>query len=457
MVIRLAPPKRWGSASTYIPVFETKNLRSNAEKVLLDNRKIVLFGGLDGVTRFDDVWEYRMYDAVWTNQVSQSMAGLIPGYIDGLGELVALPFLGYKNTKVTGCDCGDVICDGEGPGSPKNRPWPDSDSFDWSFIFGGWDNANAYHGWGDNAFYKSEDDMRPITDRLSLGGGDGVAEGRIIVHHNPDLIEANFSGKDFLLDNGEAREPLGDPSYVHTFSEPDGDVVTEYNAYNGLVFTEFNFNADCDVILDASITLVFDVPTPADIDVDILAEVTTSSGQSSTNYVNFPPSSRLGGGFYNSSILPITIPAGTEEFTVNVATIVLEAFDLGGANKSLGFVIIGSAANAGNTAFLDNDASYLDITYSPSYKIDPYWELPTLYVTEHQGSPMSSRKSVDIAYDYTHDRMIFFGGIDGNDVFGDTHLGEVVFTGSYDPKDVRWTQVVTPESPVARYGHSMGV
>ncbi|NCD34031.1 MAG: hypothetical protein EOL87_11545 [Spartobacteria bacterium] len=171
------PLPRWGAGMTYIPVYETKNEKvkdsGDGAKELLDNRKLVLLGGRDGVYRYRDVWEFWIDSLEW----KQSTAGMDmidsdgndPSHPQGISECSAVPVFGYKNTKSDGCDCNDVPydCNGEGFGLPKNRPWENgSSSFDWTYVMGGWIQDNLYRGVGGISFYKSTDSKQAVTDEM---------------------------------------------------------------------------------------------------------------------------------------------------------------------------------------------------------------------------------------------------------------------------------------------------
>lgn len=477
------PPSRWGASMTYVPVFETKKERNNdadASTVLLDNRKLVVIGGRDGVTRHRDVWEYSIADGSWASSIAplydpaDPMSMTAAGLMNGLSEHNAIMFLGYKDTKdCTGCDnTPPYDCDADGFLLPKKRPWSSgsaggvSRSFDWTYIFGGWDETRLYYGTFGPSFYKSTDDDSPITES---------------VRTDIDVYEA-FE-RYFNLDGTPVQPPFG--VGIRSLDEEKDDVMI---GGAGIIFSEtnetqavqwewraaaFHFGetpfSDCETIESAE--LIFDITTaPAgDLDVDLIFEVKRSLNASPEEYEDaegsFPPSERASDStFYQTVVLPVTIPGGTAgEFRVDVTALITEILASGewGPTEdwkpAVGVVITSSDTDI---AWIADKKTKLEVTYTPSYKIDPYWESPTgvAYVksgaTDEPSHP--NRKNAGLVLDYGRERdtMILFGGIDGNEVLGDTWEGTVAFNSSFDPRRITWTRQNIP-GPSPRWGHSM--
>lgn len=442
----LLPEARWGAAMTYIPVFETKRPKNdNDGNILLDNRQLVLIGGRDGVNRFKDVWEYVVRSNSWSRS-SAPLYGAPPGYFDGLSEVQAIPVFGYKNTKSSDCGCANVPydCSGEDFGEPKNRPWSDSRSFDWTFLFGGWTEKYAYDS--GHAFYKSTDDPRPITE--TLGASQGVTE---FIDENTNLTAATQSS------GGTETFLIGDTALLLNLD--GGQAANDQpTGYSGLQFDGFALKASCENIDNAAILLSFQLPPSAPLNVTITAEYTLETGASDPNYTSdldvTEPSARVGGAaYFNSSPLAVVIPAGQNTVTVDVTTIVREVAQSGswGAG-TIGFVIDGSGLASYGVARIDR--TRIRVTYTPSYKLGPAWDFAGI-TTTHTTQPLTARKSAGLVYDYDEDRLVMFGGIDGNTVYGDTHVGEIIFNGSFSPQRVDWAQATPTLSPPARWGHSM--
>jgi len=447
------PEARWGAAMSYVPVFETKNPRNdNTGKILLDNRQLVLIGGRDGVNRFKDVWEYVVRSNSWIRS-SQPLAGALPGYVDGLSEVHAIPVFGYKNTKVSGCPCDKGYnCDGSDFGLPKNRPWSggaaggESLSFDWTMIFGGWSEGHGYtagHG-----FYKSTDDPRSITEDLT--SSQGVTE--YINGSNLTATAQNDDGVDtFMIGNP--------PGPIELDGNTGGDLEPEFpTGFSALQFPNFALNSGCDQIDYVVIKFSMENPAVNPINATITAEFTFETGSSDESYTSElntrEPSSRLTlGTYYNTTNIPIVIPAAQNVVTVDVTTIVRELAQQGSWNSAtIGFVI--DASGDPDFALVRTERTKIEATYKPSYKVDASWKLGGI-LTEYTTQQLTIRKSSGFVHDFDEDRLVMFGGIDGNVVYNDTHVGEMTFTGGFDPIRVNWSQKVTVTTPEARWGHSM--
>jgi len=447
------PAARWGSGLGYVPVIETKNPRDddsdpsrfNGAELLMDNRKLVLLGGRDGVRRFDDTWEFWIGSNQWVR--SAAPMGKSGGLLQGLSEFNVINYFQYKNTKASSCSCEGVPydCNGTAFGLPKDRPWSDSRSYDWTMVFGGWDNAHAYYGnFGNVLYYRSTDDRRPITETLYADLG--VTE-YIITQTTPSLTaSAQDNGQRILI--GRAMLDLAGDDAL--------DTVTGYSALN---FNNFFINAGCDEVVRATLQLVVLNVTGGDIPVTGVAEFQQGLRHSPETYASefdtLEPSSRFGNaGWYNSSPFQFTISAGFSGVTnIDITEPIREFVSQSNWDSSrLGFVFDATGAGSPNYAAINIRTCGVEVVHIPSYKIQPEWKGPTGLLNVNGVIPQ--RKSAGLALDIERQQMLLFGGIDGNTVLADTRLGIQDFGGG-DPKFLSWYNITDPEGPEARWGHSM--
>ncbi|MBN1267946.1 MAG: PEGA domain-containing protein [Kiritimatiellae bacterium] len=451
------PAPRWGHAMTYVPVFETKNARDdcaldNKATILLDNRQVVVFGGRDGVTRYGDVWEFVVRSNIWVRSIAP-LDGALPGYAEGLSELSAVSIFGYKNTKDGGCPCDNYDCAGDGFGLPKDRPWPEgadgglSRSFDWTYVFSGWDNQHAYeYGYW---FYKSTDDPRPVTDQTSPEVVKGVTE---YVDQGGDLKA------DSQEDAGVETFLVGHPPAGFDL-DGEGTPNDHATGYSAIQFDEFALDPGCDQLVSASLVLHLEGVPSAAVNGNISAEITRQTGHSDPEYNSGTdtrePSRRLSNPvtYFNSASAPFTIPSGVQEVTIDITALVQEIIDFADWDSTtIGFVF--DASGSVPYAVVRPDLSYIRASFVPSYKIDPYWRPPN--AIRYVNTPdQFGRKSSAMAYDFDRQKVVMFGGLDGRRVRGDTREANITFTDSFNPDVSTWTEMQTVESPPARWGHCM--
>jgi hypothetical protein len=444
------PPPRWGAAASYVPVYETKNprnqypvLNSTSNMILMDNRQLVIFGGRDGINKHSDVWEFVIRSNLWARSVAP-MNGLPPGFLAGLSEMSAIPLFVNGHS-----GCKSVFDDRGIFGFPKSRPWSDSRSLDWTFFFGGWNNGYSYNSVGNPWFYKSTDDPRPLTESQFPNTGDaGVTEFfKVNIPPDPlDVIGASTlnEGTRFAIGNNIGL-PLDEPDDNGT---NDTRSITGYSALN---IDNFNLSDECDEILSAQ--LILDVRFIQGAPIDVLVSAEAIGGSSSVEYSSEPdeeePSFRFGIG----PVTNFTINA-TGQLEIDVTPLIQNVVGaLFGEGPNLGFVF--NSPSAVGFALISTTTSAIRVTYKPSYKIEPRWVPPNTISTLSFGQPISQRKSQALAFDIDRQRMVLFGGIDGNVVLDDTHEGAVSFNGAGQPIGVSWTQQVVENKPPARYAHSM--
>ena len=428
----LRPAPRWGPALAYVPVFETKDPKNdNTGTILLDNRQLVVIGGRDGVTRHKDIWEYQFRSNIWHLSTSR-LTDLLASLPEGISEGSAITVFGYKNTKSSDCGCEDwqpYDCNGENFLEPKNRPWSSSPSFEWTMLFGGWDESNNYKYI--TRFYKSTDDPE-VTEKLYCEN-DGTEY--IQIKTTREGTNAPTITTNILVDSeggeGLPRRILGGP-LVRTRTTVQGTTTTttedRYLGTNWFYFTGLNgLGNACQTLGKAFLEIPTAFATVAPLEIAIFAEfdleadMTQYDPQSGT-----APSDRFTsrGWFFNSSTLFTNIPAGLPAggvATVDVSSIVFEtiahpSFD----HEEMGF-IIRTPNLTGTVVQVPEKSVRLNVTYRPSYSVDPYWMLPERIEWTYTTRKLENRKSTAMVYDYNRDRIVIFGGLDGLDVLDDTH------------------------------------
>jgi len=433
------PPARWGAGMSYIPVYETKQPKDDTGTILLDNRKLVVIGGRDGISRHRDVWEFLVRSNMWVRS-SAPLNSEGAGIMDGVSEVQAFPWFEDRNTKAKDCDCLDVPydCDGEEFGLPKNRPWDEHRSFDWTFVFGGWDDVHNYYG--AVGFYKSSDSMDPVVDTMAPDVS--VAQ----VQTPSQIDEFNV----VLTWEREAREfervlPVGAKT-ENLSGTPDADKSIIYDGFSAVHFSDTALNPNCDEIVYAELEFVVGTPPAVDLPLTVIGEILTADGNSPTDYngdvgENWPESRVTKPEWFNTTPASFTMLAADPPGTTNRVDVTQQVQELiaagNWASESFGFVLAGNASYGE----FSKGKTKLTVHYRPSYKIDPYWN--------GFGSGLLGRKSPGFAFNYDLKRGLVFGGIEGNNVLNDTW--EVKFSST----TILYTQQPTAVSPPARWGHSM--
>jgi hypothetical protein len=215
-----SPPQgRWAAQMVYNPVIERQlvprygfcpfghpvgEIIGEAE-TLMDNRKLIVLGGRDGVTRYSNVWQYNVVSNLWveaTNapsllgEVSEFGAAIMFGHDTVLGACRAYnpgaPGSGnpsWRPWMTHSADRGNSVSIGYGAGTLTDLDDPSiwhaniipgppatptdiniggdqasyesiahrSMSTDYTVLFGGWTPLHKYQG-GRTEFFKSEDD-----------------------------------------------------------------------------------------------------------------------------------------------------------------------------------------------------------------------------------------------------------------------------------------------------------
>jgi len=460
------PPPRWGHAASYVPVFETKLPRDRTPAsdedtlILMDNRQLAIFGGRDGITKYRDVWEFRIRDAMW-HRSAAPLDSCVPLFTEGRSEFHAITKFAYRNSSAS-----TELCNSQTDefGHPKGRPYTDSRSMDWTFMVGGWNDSYAYMF--DNIYYKSTDDPRPITEDLYLeSGADGVSEfddsgfdgyGEIIGRSIDEETAFALGDNGSFLPDGD----LGEDSSTNSLTERE---LTGYAAMN---FANFALREPCDEIIEATLHLRVRRAPAADFDVDIRSEIGLTSFTSNPEYTSasdtLEPSARWGNpaSYYLTGPITFTVPASAGFINgddgIDVTELVQDILVNGGfVGDRIGFLF--DAVGAGDYAIVDNIESFIRVSYKPSYKIEPEWKFPTstLLTTIEPYPFLSVRKSHAMAYDHGRDQVLLFGGLHGNDIMGDSYIGTPAV--GANPGELSWETIPIPaeDAPPPRWGHSM--
>ncbi len=501
-----APEPRWGQAAAYNPVYVAKNsqnLRQNPiGATLMDNRKIIIMGGSGGVSRYKDIWEFWLNDATWHKSLSpldyEPLAASPPGinwttgmhaappvygqpYANGLSEASAfMRFIDLvpatirahsdgiiwsdDNWNNINCPCVQVpwTCNGQGFGEPKQRPWGSGGlqdrSFEITYLFDGFDTAHIYHQGGSG--YKSADDPNPLTENSSEW--DSAAFEYIAVADGKPVASEDLNPTGIRIGNGP---PIAQPGSTNILGFLDGSA--------GFTIQPMPFMQSCEQIISAQLHLRVDNRFGPNLNNNLGLEFGSVGA-----YNNPSPGARN----IDSTPIPFAITAGENDTRIiDITTQFNEvlANGWGGPVMRMGFLIKTPVANANTNAYATilktgngNNRTYVTVTYKPSWKLNPNWPdwlfanpgknnelagIPTNAASGHTISLTSSNvapKSTAIAYDYTRDRYLVFGGIDGRGVCGDTWEAQL------SPQNVFWAirQVVANQSqvsPPARWGHQM--
>ena len=480
------PSPRWGTAATYIPVFETKNPRDNIPllsdednpAILLDNRQMVIMGGRDGVTRHRDVWEYRVRDNMWTQSVLRledpfdlETSEFGPGLTNGLSEHAAVAFFGYRQTRNSTCPCEEVPwnCDGTEFLEPKNRPYVDSRSYDWTYFYGGWDDDHLYKTFTPAdpvKFYKSSDDDSSVIEFLAN-------EKEVFETTALELFAV-------IVTNGNPRLPLGLLSGDHAVRETlDGETQPANFTWAaaGIRFDGAAIFPQCEEVLAAQ--LVFNVASASgDVDILVYGELSEQSDDDEGSQPDYNveegthPTARLGPGFYNTPPLAITIPAGTDgELTNDITSLLLDLVVTSGVWRANSFGLVITSSDP-DVALIRPGTTKLVVEVRPGFKKPPQWAFGAgtyTYVDIPDEALGLRRKSHGMVLDYKRNRegfrggtMVVFGGMDGNVISDETFEGEFQFNDldaelflGFQPENPTWRRILPETRPSARYAHSM--
>ncbi len=522
------PPNRWGAAMVYNPAFERKNRRFDGSEpgsryhysgvTVLDNRKLIVIGGVDGVDRYTDIWEFSIRSNEWRKSVQSLLTPAnaspgLQGLHSGLSDFGAVLLMGYRNTKDDACSCLFVPwnCDGEDFGEPKNRPWNNGfkqSSYDHTYILGGWNDQHEYQLPEPmrTVLYKSTDDRTPVremNDDEDDQDGWSARVGIVIQNYtnllSPPIVTVTngIVGYGRLFTDNE-QVPVGTYIDSYTTDVTEGDTrlvttVTRSNAVAGVRFANFPFVPSCDEIVYAGLRLdISRKPAPTTV-FTIIAEYDdvvrtarpyeeSDAGNNITVVESHHPITRLNRPFnstpldtvftnyrsYNINLALSTPSASSDFLELDVTPIVQELIASGNwQGQAIGFLLLETNGVPDYALFRENK-SRLIVEYVPSYIRPPAW-LVGATVQAENGEIPSRRKSFGIVYDHGQNKLVLFGGMNGRTVFNETYEASLIGEnddGTTAPVEgdgsqtklvrfVSWTKVNPAVSPSARWGHSM--
>ena len=381
------------------------------------------------------------------------------GYQDGLAEAGSFVRFINNNTVNAGCRCDLAYdCNGQTFGLPKNRPWTvDGDrSYDTSYVFAGFDQQHVYLN---GAYgYKNTDDPRPINERS--GAWDSSAYVIRTTNVPPDLL--NFQDQNpnkIKVGNSGAGTAGFTIKYID--NPPTLGFLT---GFSGFTINPVPFKPNCEQYANVTLRLVANGGAN-DIPVTLYLQTETAETYPGTTR----PDQRMG---LVSSPLNFVIPGGfagvlqldIKKQFIEAITPTPPAGALGPPQydgSRMGFILVVTNTTtdfATVTQGSGDSTTAIDITYVPTYKIQPRWPLATVGVLGQNGATNGSvlitntvRKSHGIAFDYTRDRFLVFGGIDGRAVLNDAWEFHFV-----PPNNNVFTVANIPGPlPPARWGHSL--
>ncbi|MBU0679071.1 MAG: hypothetical protein KJ626_13255 [Verrucomicrobia bacterium] len=502
----LIPPPRWGHAQEYVPVFEKKvrkidgfpyedgrNEYTGPEgTVLLDNRKLVVIGGRDGIDKYRDVWEYWVQSNSWTRS-AVDLGGMSINSFNayqahsGVSEFDAVLLLQHNDQGCRNLDPGspwDANRSDLTWGLPKARPYSSggylSRSYDYIFIQSGWNDRNQYLYPEPipSIYYKSTDDPSAIIEESRFDLDEDVwqsIEGLEFKDTNGATTVSAATNLYGYVDDGKIPFGRYEDTLVTSVVENGTTVGTNTffrtNVATAIRFNEFPFRGTCETIYKAEYIFWIDSAPAADLDLTLKFEFKKFNDDFGTQGESAPydndhgllastrelPLTRLTFSHTNSSPVDFTITNGaTGLYTVDVTTAVSDIINAQSfESRSVGIVITNRSATG--FALISQDSHKMHIEYIPVYKQAAEWHDETTVQTE-QGEVPSKRKSIAMAYNHLNDRIVIFGGMNGKQVFDETYEGEPRWAGADDrktPTMVSWTRMTTEQVPPARWGHSL--
>lgn len=437
-----APEPRWGQTATYVPVYEWKKNRNGGHvagyKLLMDNRRLVVMGGRAGINRYDDIWEYSLYDGGhWRKSVAPLNA---VGYANGLSEASSFIRFASNNTRRAACT-GGFDADGEDFGEPKNRPWnvdgQHGRTYDLNFVFSGIDTAHGYYNAG--VAMKTSDDPSTITERSS-----GMDSAAFLVISNAATINVIAGTGAVYVGSGTAVPPLG------------GGVTLQ--GFSGFTINPIPFKLQCEAIERVVLRLdVIDSSTvaiPTQVRLEVRNDVTPNVDHAEPYSANTAGANTrwTSGNNIRSSTTNVNFAAnfgGTLQ--VDITRQFIELLRAAGQWDATRMGVLINVTNAtADYLRIGAAGTSMEITYRPSYKAEATWAQALPGTFAPGSSPPSIRKSSVIAYDYHKSRVLVFGGINGNTVLSDVREGDFTKPPINEPF---W--YTPPSGPPARWGHQM--
>ncbi len=516
------PPPRWGAAMVYNPTFERKkrkfdgttlDSRYNSEGIpVLDGRKLIVMGGVDGVDRYTDIWEFNIRSNEWRRSAESlvtpsRLSFRSQGLYSGLSDFGAVLLHGYKNTlsKRAADRYGDVpnlSRSGESFGEPKDRPWNygfKESSYDMMYILGGWNNQNQYQlpEPMSTLWYKSTDD-RDVINELSDKDDDMAAFSFTYGHTTASGTVYGVSGiRAFSTTDKQA--PIG--AVTRTYVTDDATTVITSTVAE-VRFRRFPFLLAGDEIkyvglrLDISkrpntgtvFTIVgefsqvdrsakpFDGETPGPSLPDTVGAGADHPSTRVGTPVNSAPLDVTFTNYVSTDAYGVVTPdPGSDVLEIDVTAIALELMSNSQWNgEAIGFLLMETNGVADYALFrTESGAQRLRVEWIPDYKQPPTWRVGTRVQSENTVQIPSMRKSFAMVYAHKQNQLLLFGGMDGRQVFGDTFQARLRGGEDGDDEDdpeplddidpskgsivkfVSWQKIPVENGPSPRWGHAM--
>ncbi|MCO6400976.1 MAG: S8 family serine peptidase [Verrucomicrobia bacterium] len=517
------PPARWGAAATYSPVFERKARAFDGGNVgrydpiaipVLDGRKLIVLGGVDGVDRYTDIWEFNIRSNEWRRSAESFLTPANASYriqdmYAGLSDFSAVLLHGYRNTLSSSLrglydNTDGITRSGEDFGEPKDRPWNygfKESSYDMTYILGGWNSRNKYMLPEPmlTVWYKSTDD-RDVINELNDANDHQVAFSFEYAATTPSGTTYGTGGYR-SFSTTDKQIPIGE--VVRTYTADDLVVVLT-STVAGIRFEKFPFLNAGDEIVYAGLRLDVNSKPAATTVFTVVGEfnlVDRSSKPYEGGNSGAPtvpdtqdagadhPSTRWGTAV-NSTPLDVvftnyvdtdgygvvTPNASSSILELDVTPIVQELIaDPNWRGQAIGF-LIGETNGVADSATVraDSNDNRIRVEWIPAYKQPPRWGVGSRVQAENTAGIPSQRKSFAMVYAHNQNQLLLFGGMDGRQVFGDTFQaqlrggaddgGDDTEPEALEPGDpskgslisfVPWQKVPTEISPSPRWGHSM--
>ena len=445
----MAPPPRWGASTAYIPI------NGFVDEILVDHRSIVWIGGRQGVTKIPDIWQYFLGSGEWvqlsnsnsgTNLVNESYA------LGAMSEMSTVPIFATRNTATD--PVPDVTC--------TPRPSLGNNNFAWLYSYTGWDQFYNYFDLLSQGYLVPSDALDGLVSNID--STDSVWEAINLTGTPPRAVFDNVQvgGLDGL--------PLG-LGYSEERTEEDTTNTYGFDSLGAhFAFpTGTTFSADCVILNSAELRMDIERAPVNDLEWDLVLEVSSGTGLSIPTYVladNTNPRARIEDpdNYINTTPVSYVIPAGTEGiYSVDITPSLLELLGNGAfAGTNVGVVITSVSPES---AVALKDPFTLSLQFQENWQVapvalggqgfgeEPRWTSPTQTIRD-PGANLP-RKMSPAAHDYGRDIIVYFGGIQGNDILDDTIEITYAFNPAGNPTTLTRTQTNPDSSPPARYAHSL--
>jgi hypothetical protein len=497
-VAPLTPSRRWGGEADIVQynIVDDENHRGvyvgglvygNAVKdqLLLPCNTFILFGGRNGMERFNEIWELKGL-SLWNLEWTGILDGILPV---ATGEPVAATRL--ENVTQIGLPVDHPTKPGRPrPGSGRGYPYYDGDKGHDSPEEAIWGEAGVFnssrtsflHGWDANYVYyggNAHDEVEYYTHTYVrdippyyIPADDSVS---IIYQWGSmsDAYQTNYYRAPVIPQSGTMRVWIGangtTTSDLYYTGVNMGPVLnTRYDAAGNAAASVVAF---LEMVAASAVTNEFDVAVKGELHIatdgssvenpqthSVLTSPTDYGLVAATIPNNWPSRRQITNPLvpewaFNTTSTVVTIPAANIgdivriNVTPQVRQLLLATFpgtppatwELG---CNMGFVLSGITNSPGLFSFWHKTARLRIQISEPAWRrnASEIWIPLIPQVLPHR------RKSSAEAYDYGNALWTIFGGVDGNRVLDDTWVS---------PDALTWTIRYPDHRPPARWGHGM--